>query len=295
MTPPHVTAVTLNWNRPDDTLDCLASLQQQTYPNLHLLVVDNGSTDDSVARIQAKFPQVTLLAHPHNSGFAQGNNLGIREALAQGADYIFCLNNDTWLASDAIERLVQAASQTQALLSPIIYYAEAGQLVWSLGGRFNRWLLEAHEIGRGKLDEGQWPELIDVDFIPACGLLMPRPMLDEVGLFDEQFFMYYEDLDFCRRVRQAGWPIRTLTSAKMWHKVSVSSGGSDSPNERYWMGRSSLLYFRKHARPWQWPLIGFWRLGSALRTTWRLLRRGRWAALVAYWRGLGHGIKQRLV
>jgi GT2 family glycosyltransferase len=120
MTRPQVTAVTLNWNRPDDTLACLASLKEQTYPDLQLLVVDNGSTDDSAIRIRAEFSDVSLLAHPHNSGFARGNNLGIRQALAQGADYVFCLNNDTWLAPDAIERLVTAAAQETALLSPII-------------------------------------------------------------------------------------------------------------------------------------------------------------------------------
>jgi GT2 family glycosyltransferase len=293
MTMPQVTAVTLNWNRADDTLACLASLSEQSYPNLHLLVVDNGSTDDSVARIRDAFPDVALLAHPHNSGFARGNNLGITQALEQDADYVFCLNNDTWLAPDTIDRLVTAAAQEPALLSPIIYYAEDPRRVWGLGGRFNRWLLEAHEIGRGQVDEGQWPDLLDVDFVPACGLLMPRSLLEDVGLFDERFFMYYEDLDFCRRVQQAGWPIRALTRAKMWHKVSVSSGGSDSPNERYWMARSSLLYFRKHARSWQWPLIGFWRLGSAVRTSWRLGRRGRWAALRAYWRGLRDGWRER--
>jgi GT2 family glycosyltransferase len=293
MTMPQVTAVTLNWNRPDDTLDCLASLREQTCPNLHLLVVDNGSTDDSVIRIRAEFPDVSLLAHPHNSGFAHGNNLGIRQALAEGADYVFCLNNDTWLAPDTIERLVTAAAQEPALLSAIIYYAAESRRVWGLGGHFNHWLLEVRQIGQRELDRGQWPAVLDVDFVPACGLLLPRPILETVGLFDERFFMYYEDLDFCRRVRQAGWPIRVLTEAKMWHKVSLSSGGSDSPNERYWMARSSLLYFRKHARPWQWPLIGCWRLGSAVRTSSRLGRLGRWDALRAYWRGLWDGLRER--
>ncbi len=290
---PLIIAITLNWNRPDDTIACLDSLAQQTYPNLRVLVVDNGSSDDSVARIRAAYPDVPLLVHNENSGFARGMNLGIRAALAQGADYLFLLNNDTLLAPDAIARLVQHLAPDVALLAPIIYYADAPQRVWSLGGTLNPWLLETRGNRRGEEDQGQWPELLELDFAPACGLLLPRTIFDRIGLFDERFFMYYEDLDFCLRARRAGWHIRAVTTAKMWHKVSLSSGGSDSPNERYWMARSSVLYFRKHARPWQWPLIGFWRAGSALRTSARLALRSRWAALRAYWRGLWHGLRER--
>lgn len=286
-------AVTLNWNRPDDTIACLDSLAQQSYPNLRALVVDNGSSDDSIARIRAAHPETHLLAHGENSGFARGMNLGIGAALAQGAEFIFMLNNDTLLAPNAIAQLVAQMTPGVALLAPIIYYADAPQRVWSLGGMLNPWLLETRENRRGEEDRGQWPERLDLDFVPACGLLAPRAIFETVGLFDERFFMYYEDLDYCLRVRRAGWRIQALTTAKMWHKVSLSSGGSDSPNERYWMARSSALYFRKHARLWQWPLIGFWRTGSALRTTMRLAQGRKWAALRAYWRGLGHGLRER--
>ncbi len=134
-------------------------------------------------------------------------------------------------------------------------------------------------------DEGQWTAILERDFVPACGLLLTRDILQRTGGFDERFFMYYEDLDFCQRIREMGQKIGVLPAAKMWHKVSLSSGGSDSPNERYWMARSSVLYFRKHAKLWQWPLILFWRTGSALRTTWRLGSTGRGEALRAYWRG----------
>lgn len=290
---PLIIAITLNWNRPDDTIACLDSLAQQSYPNLRALVVDNGSSDDSVARIRAAHPDVLLLAHGENSGFAHGINLGIRAALAQGAAALFLLNNDTLLAPDAVARLAQHLNPGVALLAPIIYYADAPQRVWSLGGTLNPWLLETRGSRRGEEDRGQWPELLELDFVPACGLLAPAAIFQTVGLFDERFFMYYEDLDFCLRARRAGWRIQALTTAKMWHKVSLSSGGSDSPNERYWMARSSVLYFRKHARPWQWPLIAFWRAGSAVRTSVRLAHRGRWAALRAYWRGLWHGLRER--
>lgn len=290
---PRIVAVTLNWNRPDDTIETLRSLAAQTVPNLQSLVVDNGSSDDSVARIRAACPEAHLLPHPKNSGFARGTNLGIARALELGADYVFVLNNDTLLAPDLLQQLLAQAAPDVGLLAPIIYYADAPQMVWSLGGMLNPWLLETRENVRGQIDHGQWPAVLPRDFLPACGLLLHRDVLAHVGAFDERFFMYYEDLDLCVRVRQAGLRQLAVTTAKMWHKVSLSSGGSDSPNERYWMARSSVLYFRKHARPWQWPLVLAWRAGSALRTSWRLARAGRADALRAYWRGLWHGLRER--
>jgi GT2 family glycosyltransferase len=130
-----------------------------------------------------------------------------------------------------------------------------------------------------------------VDFITGCGMLISRRCLEQVGLFDERFFMYYEDSDYCLRALRAGLRAVVEPRAVMLHKVAVSSGGSDSPNERYQMGRASLQYFRKHARPWQWPLIGPYRAASALRTIGRLARRGRWPAARAYLRGLRDGAR----
>jgi GT2 family glycosyltransferase len=101
-------------------------------------------------------------------------------------------------------------------------------------------------------------------------------------------------MDYCLRARRHGYRLRLAPAATMWHKVSSSSGGSDTPRERYWMARSSVLYFRKHAHFWQWPIILFWRTGSALRTSQRLLRKRRLDSLKAYWRGLLHGIRERL-
>ena len=289
---PLVTAVILNWNRPDDTVACLDSLAAQNYPRLQTVVVDNGSTDDSVARIQAAHPGATLIAHGENSGFARGVNLGMARALADGAEYLFLLNNDTYLAADTVALLVAEADA--GLVAPIIYYADAPTRVWSLGGQFNPWLLETTGSLRGTEDAGQWPDRLTVDFVPACALLIRRDVLAEIGHFDERFFIYYEDLDFCLRARQSGRRIQILTQAKLWHKVSLSSGGGDSPNERYWMGRSSVLYFRKHARWRQLPLILCWRLGSAVKTTWRLMAQKKWTAIRAYWRGLWDGLRERV-
>lgn len=289
---PLVYAITLNWNHPDDTITCLQSLAGQTYTNLRMLVIDNGSQDNSVAKIRAACPMVEMIARSANGGFARGMNTGIRQALDVGAAFTFLVNNDTYLAPDAIAQLINVVQPDTGLVAPIIYYADEPQLVWSIGAMFNPWLLEPKENPRGMIDTGQWQTCLEREFVPACGLLVPRQVWEKVGLFDERFFMYYEDLDFCLRLRRVGLRVIIAPQAKMWHKVSLSSGGHDSPNERYAMARSSVLYFRKHTRFWQWPLIGFWRAGSAAHTTWRLVRAGKWAALRAYWRGLWHGLRR---
>ena len=293
MTAPLIYAVTLNWNRAEDTLECLGSLAAQDVANLHLVVVDNGSTDSSVDQIQTAFPDVKLVANDSNMGFARGMNRGIQVALENGADYVLVLNNDTFMAPDMVSLLLAEAAGESGLLAPIIYYADDPQRIWSVGGQVSKLNLETTHDVRGELDTGQWPAIRQTDFITGCAMFLPHSLLTEVGAFDEGFFMYYEDLDLCNRIRSAGYNIRVVTAAKMWHKVSLSSGGSDSPNERYWMARSSVHYFRKHARFWQWPLIIGWRAGSALRTSWRLWRQARGDALRAYWRGLGHGLQRR--
>lgn len=290
MTPsslPLVMIITLNWNRKADTLTFLQSCAALRYPRLHLVVVDNGSADGSPAAITATFPQVTQLLNGANLGFAAGMNVGLRYAMTHGADYVFLANNDTLLTPDLIDQLVAAAEARQAAMAaPAIYYTSAPERLWWLGGRLRPWLLEIRRYERAPAMEP-----FAVDFITGCGMLISRAALDAVGLFDERFFMYYEDSDLCLRVQRAGLPVLVEPRAAMYHSVAQSSGGSDSPNERYHMARSSVQYFRKHARPWQWLLIGPYRTASALRSLGRLLRRSRFAAARAYLRGLYDGAR----
>lgn len=291
-TAPRVSIITLNWNRCQDTLAFLESCYRLTYPNLHLIVVDNGSSDGSVAAIGERFPEVTQLVNERNLGFAAGMNVGLRYALAQGADYLFIANNDTLVDPEMLSPLVTIAQSGAAdLLAPAIYYADAPTRPWSVGGWRNPLTLEiaqSQALQRVVADTTPFA----VDFVPACGLLIRRCCLEQVGLFDERFFMYYEDMDFCLRMRMAGCTIMVAPGAAMWHKVAVSSGGSDSPGERYHMARASVQFFRKHVSGWRWLIVVPYRTGSAIKTTLRLLLRGRRDSARAYLRGLWHGLTQ---
>lgn len=286
---PLVYIITLNWNRCADTLAFLESCGELRYPNTRLLVVDNASSDGSPAAIAARFPQVEQIRNPGNLGFAAGMNVGLRRALAQGAAYVLLANNDTTLEPDALDRLVRAADHYGAdLVTPAIYYDGDRSQIWWLGGDLRPLLLEIRPYPAMPTPE---PQPFLVDFITGCGMLVSRRCLEAVGLFDEQFFMYYEDSDYCLRAKRAGLRALVEPRALMYHKVATSSGGSDSPNERYQMARSSVQYFRKHTRWWQWLLVGPYRTASALRTLLRLSRTRRFGAASAYLRGLWDGAR----
>lgn len=291
-----VCVIVTAWNQVDRTIPCLESVQAQTYKNLFVLLVNNGSDDDTVEQVSAKFPTVKILNLPKNRGPTGGYNAGFRCALDRSFDYIFLLNNDTLLAPDCVTELVAEADTTAdiGLVMPKIYYAADPQRIWSIGGWANIWNLEIVRPADNLIDDGRWDEPADIDDAPFCAVLLSRTILTTVGLPDEGFFLYYEDLDFCLRARRAGFRLRLAPAAKVWHVVSASSGGSDSPGERYWMARSSIRYFRKHTHRFRWPIVIFWRTGSAVKTSLRLLVRRRYKSLRSYWRGLFDGLREPL-
>lgn len=277
----------LNWNRCDDTLECLASLQKSTYQPLRIIVVDQNSSDESVKRIRSAHPDVCLIELQSNVGFARGVNIGIAQALSDNAQFFFLLNNDTVVDADAITCLMAELKPGVGAVGPAIFYYHQPTRIWSIGGGIHPMRLEMtgnHGVG-DVLPESPIKQM----FISGCALLLPRATIDKVGLLDERFFMYYEDLDYSLRIGQSGLMLLLAPRAHILHKVSVSSGGSESTQERYLMAKSGALYFRKHMTWRNAPLILTYRAGSALRWTWRLSLRGKWSALSAYWRGLAAG------
>lgn len=294
MQTPLVFAITVNWNRFEDTSECLDSLLRQTLPGLKILLVDNGSQDGSPAALAQHFPQIELLANRENLGFSGGYNAGISFALQAGADYIFIINNDAIADPECLLNLMRYTLPEAGILAPLIYYHASPERIWSAGGKTNRYNLERVDAWMDRADPGAWPAIIEQDFVTGCAMLFSRRTLETVGLFDEKFYFYYEDSDLCLRVRRQGYKILLIPAARVWHKVAASSGGRDSQQERYWMARSSVRYFRKHARGIQVPVVLAWRTGSALKTSLRLLAQKKPAGLKAYWRGLSAGLSETI-
>jgi|YNPNPStandDraft_1061719.scaffolds.fasta_scaffold03351_8 GT2 family glycosyltransferase len=289
---PLVYVVILSWNQREDTLTCLESVTRLDYPNLRLLLVDNGSSDGTVEAAARQFPDIEIIANESNLGFAAGCNVGLRHALKQGADYVFLLNNDTLVDPAALTHMMALAGPDVGMVAPKIYYAGDSTRIWSVGGRCHPLTLEKTGDRRGCIDTGQWDEVQERDYLVGCALLLSRRLLMEVGLFDERFFMYYEDSDLSLRARSAGFRLLLSPEARVWHKVALSSGGSNSPSERYWMARSSVLFFHKHVRGLRWLIVFPYRVGSAIKTIFRLIWHGQDRSAWFYLCGLYDGLTE---
>jgi hypothetical protein len=239
---PKVACVVLNWNGWADTIECLKALKKCIYPQLTLIIVDNGSTDESLTRIRSAHPDVLLLESGKNLGFAGGNNIGIRYALAHDADYVWLLNNDTKPTPNAVSALVAKALADDRLgaVASVCYHADAPTIVqaWA-GSRVNLW------IGYGQLCK----EPRDDDWfhsLNGTSMLISRQALKDVGLLDEDFFLYWEDTDFSLRLRKNGWRIGAAPDSRVLHKVSASTSGNKILLDRY-QTASGLRLLRLHS------------------------------------------------
>jgi GT2 family glycosyltransferase len=243
---PHVAIVVLNWNGRDDTLACLASLRQLAYPSYQIVVVDNGSTDGSVEAIRAKYPDVPLIETGENLGYVGGNNLGLKWAREQSADYVLLLNNDTEVAPDFLSELVRAAESATSvgIVGPIIYYFDRPQTIWSAGGAIDWTRGETRMIGLDETDTGQFGcQPRPVDFVTGCALLIKSQVIRQIGELDSRFFAYYEEAEWSVRAARAGFAIWHVPSAKIWHKISPERRAV-SPQTNYYMTRNRLLFLR---------------------------------------------------
>jgi GT2 family glycosyltransferase len=241
--------VLLNWNGKEDTLECLASVSKIDYPNLHVIVVDNGSRDDSVAAIQGAFPEVTILETGRNLGFAGGNNVGIRYALANGAQYILVLNNDTIVDAQLIRNFleVSAIDEQAGIFGAKVYYYSQPNRIWYAGGRWLNKISAFIHVGLNEVDdENVFSSVTETDYACGCAFFVKADVLRQVGMFDEKFFLMFEETDFCYRARRGGFRCLFVPNAKVWHKVSVSLGGEGSGTYWYFSIRNRLLWAEKN-------------------------------------------------
>jgi len=250
---PPLTVVVVNWNGVRYLEDCLGSLVGSGYKPLQIIMVDNGSVDDSVAFVRKRFPTVEIISSPENLRWAGGNNLAIRQVKEDGFNggYLLLLNNDTIVPQGSLERLVTALAGEPAawLATPRICYAHDPARVWYDGGYvgdYSGWI--GHHGIRclaGRLDSKQH----FVGFGTGCALLLSEQAVNAIGEIDESFFLYGEDVDYSLRVIAAGGRILHVPRALVLHKIS-SSLGSDSASKIYLRSRSHLHLLARH-----WPRV----------------------------------------
>jgi GT2 family glycosyltransferase len=235
----------LNWNGFDDTLECIESLEKSTFDDFKIFVIDNGSTDDSLAKLKELGDRIYLIENPTNAGFAGGANKIVKTAVRAGAEYIFLLNNDTTVDSECLGKLLEAHNKLgneELVLAPRMYYYDSPQEIWHDG---HIW-----ELLKGQMNPIQnypnWKKegFNKVDHIIGAGLFFSAEIYNEYGLFDARFFLNYEETDWEFRLRRQGVKLYTISNAKIWHKISKSF--THSVHSTFYCERNRLLFIEKN-------------------------------------------------
>jgi len=280
---PAVYCVMVNWNGAADTLGCVQSVLAQEYGRLVTVVVDNGSTDDSVARIRAAFPAAVVLETGKNLGFAAGSNVGILWALEQGADYLWLLNNDTVAPADTCSKLVAQAKREPGagIVGSVLYYMHdpAKVQAWG-GGDLTLWSgRSSHFVAPTKLGPKS--------YLTFASALIPCEVFYKVGVLYEGYFMYSDDADFALRVTAAGYGLTVAEDTAVLHKEGGSYKRWSPLMDRYRV-TAALHFMRRHA---QWPVLSMG-IFVATKAVGRLLQ-GHWRNSVATLAAVGDYWKQR--
>jgi len=270
----NVAIVIVSWNGKDDLLDCLASLEKLKPPRPRVIVVDNGSADGTAPAVREKFPGVDLLRLPENLGFAGGNNRGIERALAGGAEFVCLLNNDTAADPGFLRELLRAAGEfpRAGILGSRVLYRSRPETVWSQGISVGRLTGRVYAAGHNR-PAGKVPAIPEkVAGVTGAAMLLRTETLAETGLFDEDYYLCFEDLDLCRRAREKGWEVMTVPASRVYHSVSRSMGGEYSFRVVYYSTRNHFLLLNRRfplpllPRVFRNLLIGVYTLLFALST-----------------------------
>jgi GT2 family glycosyltransferase len=288
-----IAVVLVNWNGAADTLDTLDSLDRaEGGRELRVVVVDNGSRDDSVAVLRRARPELEIVETGANLGFAGGNVAGIRHVLeTPEIGWVLLLNTDVSVDPGFLAPLLAAcADPGVAAAGPKIFYFDPPDRLWAAGGRLRIRETVTVELGRGEKDGPSFDRPADVTYLTTCCLLIPRDALRRVGLLDPSYFINVDDADWCRRARDAGYRLRYAPESRIWHKVAASTSGSYTPVKTFHTGRSNALYVRRHGGI---PGLALFLLANlvTLPAAWlRELPRGNGRAVLAKARGVLCGL-----
>ena len=293
-------AVVVNYNQRLLTEACVAALLRSDYPRLAVVLVDNGSTDGSGDYLRGRFPSLQVLETRRNLGFAGGSNVGLKYLLEGHVDLIFLLNNDTEVAPDCASHLASAALEhpDMAVFAPKIVYYDRPQVLWYAGGniRLHRPQGASH-FGFGNPDAGQFDVQRRVTFVSGCAMAVRRCALERIGLFDEGFFAYCEDLDWCVRAGRLGYRALYVPTARVCHRVSMTVLANPK-GERlgaYLLARNRFMVQRRYGSlASAVALVPLYLASKPAQRAFAALVRGRPQGSVALLRGIADGLRQRL-
>ncbi|KAA9407018.1 glycosyltransferase family 2 protein [Haloarcula sp. CBA1131] len=287
-----VSAVILNWNNYEDTTNCLNSLKSVSYPNLDIIVVDNGSTDGSAESLKDDFPDVELIQLGENRGFGGGMNIGIEQALSNGSEYIWVLNNDVIIEQNSVlKELVDSLKKDASIgvVSPVIYSYPDTEEIWFWKGSID-W----------NTGEGYHPtppdhvpkKNIQNDYVPLCCALFPAEIFSDVGFLPEKYFLYYEDVDYSVQLAESGYDLVTLTDTTIFHKRGGSSGNRLGPISSYYLARNQRILIREFNEKMS-PFHLLWYFKVILKETTLRIYNWRIDGLFSLYRGITDGLRNK--
>ncbi len=252
-----IAIILVNWKNYDDTKNCLKSLYLSNNTSFNIILIDNESKEKSASKLKESFPHITILPQETNLGFTGANNLGIKYGLALGAEYIMLLNNDTIVPKNFMTPLLTTLrSNSQiAAVQPKIMFADKPDKIWSGGGIYNSLIASTTTIGYDQLDSEKYNKPTYLDWLTGCCILLKAEIISEVGLLNNHFFAYYEDVDWSLRIRKLGYLLAYNPSVPIYHKAGASSktksksaDGFLSPFVHFLNIRNHIFLVRLHAK-----------------------------------------------
>jgi len=295
---PHICIIILNWNGYHITRECLLSLKSITYTNNTIILVDNGSTDNSIEKLSQEFKQIDYLTLTKNYGFAGGNNRGIEYAIIKyNPEYILLLNNDTVVNSDFLNKLIDPFRGNDKVYAavPKIYFYDKKDIIWSAGGKISKLTGIVTEYGKNKKDSAATTRQGATGFMNGCAALLSAKAINEIGLFDEQFFAYSEDTDYSIRILKSGHTIVYVPESVIYHKVSHSFRRNNGNWFKYYLAtRNIILLQRKHLDKSLFPVfVAVFIFRWVLYMTLKLIILSQFKPALAICRGFYDGLANR--
>lgn len=243
----RIAVVICNWNKKDYVIQCVESVLRSDEQDTDIYVVDNASTDGSIQALRERFgDRIVLLENPENKGGAGGFNAGIRHALDKGYPYIHLLDNDIVLDREAIRRLREAleADSSLGIAGSLIYIMDRPNVLQEMGSNVDWSVFNIKQNYHGHLDAGNLPAELECDVVPACSLMIRREVLEKIGAMDEQYFLYWDDIDLCYRTKLAGYRVAAFSASKAWHKRGA--GVHHDTFAHYYAWRNRFYFFAKY-------------------------------------------------
>lgn len=294
-----VAIILVNWNGLEFTSACLSSLKNIDYPDFKVFVVDNGSENQEGKVLKSRFPEIVLIETGENLGFAGGNNVGIRKALAEGFSHVLLLNNDTVVEPDFLGELVRASQKypDAGIIQPLILFLHNPREIWSAGGKWIPTFCRSITLGDREPIANYRVKNPKLDWATGCAMLLSSKAIEKAGLLNEQFFVYFEDVEWSLRIQKSGFGIFLEEKSKIYHEAGASSKkqhaeGTLSPRVFYYHVRNQLFLIRLQHH-YKIPSFGY-HLGRFILWMGYFLIRGRFTKLRAVAKGLRDGLREPL-